>query len=588
MEEGQKVETERIDDLPVLIEWLKQMKVDAIIDDHTHAHGLWGGISKGVLGMTWIAHMIMTGDHRKVRLNEMLQGNRRSLGAMLGCEIRESEFNDDRLGRLLTDLGSGETAEDIEREMSAHCIRYYRLKTEKATVRIDTTSVSVHGGDDGSGVIAYGYSKDHRPDLMQFKVLMATLDPLGMPILTQLVAGNSSDDGWYAPVYDEAIKTTGKDIMVIGDSKMSALSTRAYLQGCGSRYLTPLAMMGKTKEDMEQWVAAAMTGTVSLTRVQSASADAIGRGYEVVREQTYRDGDSPVTVPWQERVLVMQSDEYARSQETGLRQRLKTARTHLTALTACKGKGHHRYTTAEALHAACQSILEKQDVVGLITVTLDCERQTRTVNAQRGRPNKHNPHPQQRLIEEVSYKVSKIHIDSKALEARIARLGWRAYVTNAPAKEWSLNDVVLAYRGEWRIEQGFHLLKGSPLSLAPVYLTKTEHIRGLLCLLSLAVRALTLIRYTVSQSLQQADETIKGISPVYPHVKTNSPSAAMILAAFASITLAFVQHADQYFVHVSPLNTIQRRLLALLHLPADLYQRIADILTSHPPFFSEA
>ena len=170
MEEARKVETERIDTLPVLIEWLKQMKVDEIIDDHTQAHGLWGGISKGVLGMTWIAHMLMTGDHRKVRLNEMLQGTRRSLGVMLGGEIRESEFNDDRLGRLLTDLGRGETAEDLERELSAHCIRYYRLKTESAIVRIDTTSVAVHGDDDGSGVIAYGYSKDHRPDLRQFKV----------------------------------------------------------------------------------------------------------------------------------------------------------------------------------------------------------------------------------------------------------------------------------------------------------------------------------------------------------------------------------------------------------------------------------
>jgi transposase len=184
--------------------------------------------------------------------------------------------------------------------------------------------------------------------------------------------------------------------------------------------------------------------------------------------------------------------------------------------------------------------------------------------------------------------VSKIGIDSQALAARIARLGWRAYATNAAATEWSLNEVVLAYRGEWRIEHGFHLLKGSPLSLAPVYLTKTEHIRGLLCLLSLAVRALTLIRYTVSQSLHHAAETLKGISPAYPHVKTTSPSAAMILGAFASITLAFVQHADQSFVHVSPLNHLQRRLLALLHLPADLYQRIADILSTHPPFFSEA
>jgi len=47
MKDKRTVETERIDDLPVLIAWLKQMKVDTIIDDHTHAHGLWGGISSG-------------------------------------------------------------------------------------------------------------------------------------------------------------------------------------------------------------------------------------------------------------------------------------------------------------------------------------------------------------------------------------------------------------------------------------------------------------------------------------------------------------------------------------------------------------
>jgi transposase len=110
--------------------------------------------------------------------------------------------------------------------------------------------------------------------------------------------------------------------------------------------------------------------------------------------------------------------------------------------------------------------------------------------------------------------VSTLHLDSQALAARIARLGWRAYVTKAPATEGRLNDVVLAYRGEWRIEHGFHLRKGSPLSLAPGYLTTTAHIRGLLCLLSLAVRALTLSRYTVSQSLHHADETLTGSSPV--------------------------------------------------------------------------
>lgn len=588
MNEERTVETERLDDLPVLIEWLKQMQVDTILDAHTHPHRLWGGISKGLLGLTWIAHMIMTGDHRKVRLNEMLQRTRRSLGVMLGCEVRASEFNDDRLGRLLRDLGSGETAEELEREMNAQCLRYYRLPPASATVRIDTTSVAVYGDDEGGGVIAYGYSKDQRPDLRQFKVLMATLDPLGMPLLTQLMAGNSSDDGCYVPAYEEAIKSTGRDIMVIGDSKMSALATRAHLHCGGSRYLTPLAMVGTTKADMDHWIDAAVAGTVALTRVHSALDETIGYGDEVGREQSSHDEDSAVRVTWRERVLGMQSDDYARAQERSLRQRLTTARTARLALTAHQGKGHRRYQTPEALFAACQRILAKHEVEGLLTVTLNCERQTRTVSTRRGRPRKHTPPPPSRSIEEVRYHVRTSQTEAQALAARIARLGWRAYATNASAQEWSLQAVVLAYRGEWRIEQGFHLLKGSPLSLAPVYLTKTAHIRGLLGLLSLAVRALTLIRYTVSQALQHAPETLKGLSSAYPHVKTTHPSATMILGAFAAITLTSVQQQEAFFVHVSPLTTLQQRLLALLQLPADLYQRITNILSTHPPSLSEA
>ena len=88
------------------------------------------------------------------------------------------------------------------------------------------------------------------------------------------------------PAYEEAIKTTGTDILVIGDSKMSALATRAHLPSRGSRYLTPLALVGHTPADLAQWVEAAVTGTVALRRVNSASAETLGRGDEVGREQT--------------------------------------------------------------------------------------------------------------------------------------------------------------------------------------------------------------------------------------------------------------------------------------------------------------
>jgi hypothetical protein len=95
--------------------------------------------------------------------------------------------------------------------------------------------------------------------------------------------------------------------MVIGDSKLSALATRAHLHSGGSRYLTPWALVGNTKADLTQGVDAAVTGRVVWTRVKSASAVPLGRGYEVVREQTYRAEERALTVTWQERVLVRQS-----------------------------------------------------------------------------------------------------------------------------------------------------------------------------------------------------------------------------------------------------------------------------------------
>ena len=127
--------------------------------------------------------------------------------------------------------------------------------------------------------------------------------------------------------------------------------------------------------------------------VESAAHEPSGRGSEVRREQTSRANDSEAPVHWHERVLVLQSEEYAQAQETARRRRLETARTQLNALTARHGKGQRCYHTADALPAACHRILEKHAGVGLLTVRLACARQTRPVQAQRGRPRKHAPPP---------------------------------------------------------------------------------------------------------------------------------------------------------------------------------------------------
>lgn len=45
-----------------------------------------------------------------------------------------------------------------------------------------------------------GHSKDHRPDLAQVKIMLATLDPLGWTEATQVVEGNKADDPLYEPI----------------------------------------------------------------------------------------------------------------------------------------------------------------------------------------------------------------------------------------------------------------------------------------------------------------------------------------------------------------------------------------------------
>lgn len=75
---------------------------------------------------------------------------------------------------------------DLQRELGQYLIQAYTLPTEIA--RYDTTTFSVYHvpGEDGTaaqGLLAWGYSKDKHPGLLQFKQGLGTLDPAGVPLL---------------------------------------------------------------------------------------------------------------------------------------------------------------------------------------------------------------------------------------------------------------------------------------------------------------------------------------------------------------------------------------------------------------------
>ena len=103
-------------------------------------------------------------------------------------------LNDDCLGRTLDWLYE----QDVTTLFAgiAHQARQ-RFQVKANRLHVDTTSFSVSGAceNDNEHVIAitYGYSRDHRADLKQWMLGLATTHDGDIPIFLRPLDGNSSD-----------------------------------------------------------------------------------------------------------------------------------------------------------------------------------------------------------------------------------------------------------------------------------------------------------------------------------------------------------------------------------------------------------
>src|SRR5260370_13235342 len=101
-------------------------------------------------------------------------------------------------------------------------------------------------------------------------------------------------------------------------------------------------------------------------------------------------------------------------------------------------------------------------------------------------------------------------VEPEGLTRAIERWGWRMYATNQGADRLSLPQAVEAYRDEYLVERNFGRLKGHPLSLSPMYIERDDHATGLVRLLSLALRVLTLLEFVVRRQLAQEGAALAG------------------------------------------------------------------------------
>ena len=571
-----EVQNERVDDIPLLIGQQQKMGLAEVIDTIITPHWRRQGLSVGQTIMAWLTFILSESDHRLSYVAPWVATHLETLKRLLNPDLTVPDFSDDRLGDILRYLSDDASWTAIEQALGQRTIRVYQLPQH--TVRLDSTTVSLHHDPEGTELIRYGHSKDHRPDLAQLKVMLASLDPMGAPLVTQMVAGSVADDGLYIPAVDQVRSVLGQTgLLYIGDSKMEALATRAHIVAGGDYYLTPLSHKGSQSELLTQLVAAALAGEQELVDVfrqpiDEQEPELIAQGYETTRQQEAEVAGEPVV--WTERVLVIYSPNLTQSQYRGLQGRLQRAEEKLLALTPPPGRGKRQYSDLAALQAATAAISQKHGVTDLLYLTYE-----RQVSQHQKRKYKDRPAC---VAQTVRYQLH-VQRNEAAIANEYRTRGWRLYVLNAPEDTLSLAQAVHAYRGAPNIERDFSRLKGRPLGLRPVYVQREDHLKGLVRLLSLALRILTLTEFVARRALAAEATGLAGLVPGNPKQQTQRPTTERLLAAFANVTLSLIQLPGQSIVHITPLTPLQCRILDLLDLPSSIYTDLAANVLPNPP-----
>ncbi|MEE8291324.1 MAG: IS1634 family transposase, partial [Candidatus Tectomicrobia bacterium] len=542
------------------------------IDHHFPAHGNWHGLSLGWVSSIWLSSILSRGDHRLSHVEPWVANRRWMLETVTDQDVERLDFTDDRLEIVLRQLSDDSRWAEFESHLNQNTVRVYDLSTER--VHVDSTTASAYASVSEGGLFQFGPSKDHRPDLPQVKVMQAVLDPLAMPLATDVVSGERADDPLYIPCIERVQHSLGRSgLLFVGDCKMAARDTRAFIALAGDYYLCPLPQVQLAEGELDEALERVWSGEQALTSVfreaEPGKPKLIARGYE--REVPMSVEVEGQRQEWTERRLVVHSVRHARAAEAALRARVAKAKAQIEALNR-RGRGRKRFEDVLTLRQAVNEIVQRHRVEEFLWLRYDQHTTTRQVRAYQDRPA---------YVQEESQATVEVRVDEEALEVAVRRLGWRIYSTNQAAQQLSLEQAVLAYRSEYLVERSLGRLKGRPLALRPMYVQRDDHATGLIRLLSIALRVLTLLEFVVRRQLTAEGATLTGLYAGNPKRETARPTAERLLEAFQDVTLTVVEGVHRAYHYLTTLSPLQERILELLGFSSRVYTRLCTV--SHEP-----
>ena len=479
---------------------------------------------------------------------------------LLGKELAPSSFNDTTLGRALDAIYAAGT-EQLFSQVALSAASVFPLEVDTRHVHFDTTSVSVWGDyalceeEEGNGLnLAYGYSKDRRPDLKQFLIQMLCVHR-NIPILGGCADGNASDKtlnnatlthlsrhmarhgiraGAFVYISDSAMVTPA-NLRAIGDN---LFITRLPFTYSETERVVAEAVEQGAWTDVEARAPSPGARKAASYRVCETALDLYGRSYRAIvvhsdagdkRKAKKLDG------------MFAESGEAAQGM---LRQEEKV-----------------EYFCREDAEAAAARLAREGSPYHFCSCVVK-EKPTYF----RGRP----PKDGERKIAKMMYVLEGEVAERKdAVERARAAAGCFVLLTNVPDSgemAHSGAEALAAYKEQHGIERNFGFLK-DPLIVNDLFLKRPDRIEALGFVLLVSLLTWSLMEHVMRAYLARTDTDIIG----WDKKLTRRPTTFMMTTKFRGLLVARI--GAEWFL-TAPLTKEQQQFVQALGLSEESLLRM--------------
>lgn len=437
---------------------------------------------------------------------------------IFGKGFKSSDFNDDALARTLDKIYAAGA-----KKVFCHVALKALLKEGLSfdTLHADTTAKLVYGDYpfEKGLKITFGYNKERRVDLKQFKLGLVT-NAQGYPLLGEILDGNLDDKSWnrllLSSLPEHFTPEKLQTLTYVADSAFVTDKNLLLAEKLGLKFISRLPATYDLVE------------TLTLKAFSDDNWLNLGQLAEGKDKAYYRLTESLEQIDGKSyRFLVVHSSNLDKRKLKKLDNRVKTEQKELAKQIAALSE--KQFVCQPDAEAALDCFI-KEHKSGLfkLTGTVDLI-EIPEKRLKKGRP----PKDEQRVYQSCYQVTATVTLDQDYYDKLKEKLSCFVIITNHQAL--SAVEVLSEYRNQTVVENRFKFIK-DPIFIGPLNIKRNDRLEALCYVALIALALYMILQIRVRKALSAESEPII----LAGEKKSFTPTAKKVLDLFAAIKIIWL------------------------------------------------